>query len=208
MGSAVTRPASLQKSGPDARAVPKLPEQRPGSAARTGRRHVHCANGEDQTPDDVASPVQTSADRAAVFGQPHPLRVLRHWVDTNPSGTRCICPPADARCLRLLVAIIGRPAVRPGPCAALSTHRHLDEHQMMLHLMPTSRGEKMRTTINIDDELLAKATKLAGPMDRTAMVSEGLKALIERESARRLARLGGTQPKLKAAPRRREARPV
>jgi Arc/MetJ family transcription regulator len=66
----------------------------------------------------------------------------------------------------------------------------------------------MRTTINIDDELLAKATKLAGPMDRTAIVSEGLKALIERESARRLARLGGTQSKLKAAPRRRQQSPV
>jgi Bacterial antitoxin of type II TA system, VapB len=56
--------------------------------------------------------------------------------------------------------------------------------------------------------LLAKAAKLAGPMDRTAMVSEGLKALIERESARRLARLGGTQPTLKAAPRRRLGSPV
>jgi Arc/MetJ family transcription regulator len=62
----------------------------------------------------------------------------------------------------------------------------------------------MRTTVNIDDELLAKATRLAGQMDRTTMVSEGLKALIERESARRLARLGGTQPNLKAAPRRRQ----
>jgi Arc/MetJ family transcription regulator len=61
----------------------------------------------------------------------------------------------------------------------------------------------MRTTINIDDELLAKAVKLAGPLDRSAMVREGLKALIERESARRLARLGGTQPQLKSAPRRR-----
>ncbi len=61
----------------------------------------------------------------------------------------------------------------------------------------------MRTTINIDDGLLAKATKLAGPMDRSAMLAEALKALIERESARRLARLGGSQPQLKAAPRRR-----
>lgn len=61
----------------------------------------------------------------------------------------------------------------------------------------------MRTTINIDDDLLAKATKLTGPMDRSAMVREGLKALIERESAKRLARLGGSQPALKAAPRRR-----
>ncbi len=66
----------------------------------------------------------------------------------------------------------------------------------------------MRTTVNIDDELLAKASKLTGPMDRTAMLSEGLKALIERESAKRLARLGGTQSKLKAAPRRRQGGPV
>ena len=79
---------------------------------------------------------------------------------------------------------------------------------MMLHLMPIPGVESMRTTINIDDELLAKAARLAGPMDRTAMVSEGLKALIERESARRLARLGGTQPTVKAAPRRRQGRPV
>ena len=61
----------------------------------------------------------------------------------------------------------------------------------------------MRTTINIDDGLLAKAIKLAGPMDRSAMLAEALKALIERESARRLARLGGSQPQLQAAPRRR-----
>jgi Arc/MetJ family transcription regulator len=64
-------------------------------------------------------------------------------------------------------------------------------------------GIAMRTTINIDDALLAKAAKLAGPLDRSAVVHEGLKALIERESARRLARLGGSQPALKAAPRRR-----
>lgn len=60
----------------------------------------------------------------------------------------------------------------------------------------------MRTTINIDDELLAKAIKLMGPVDRTAVLSEGLKALIERESAKRLARMGGAQPALKPAPRR------
>jgi Arc/MetJ family transcription regulator len=63
----------------------------------------------------------------------------------------------------------------------------------------------VRTTITIDDELLSKATKLAGPLDRTAVVHEGLRALIQRESARRLARLGGSQPALKAAPRRRSA---
>lgn len=63
----------------------------------------------------------------------------------------------------------------------------------------------MRTTINIDDDLLARASQLMGDLDRNAMIREGLKALIERECARRLARLGGTQPNLKAAPRRRGA---
>ena len=61
----------------------------------------------------------------------------------------------------------------------------------------------MRTPINIDDELLAKAARLAGPLDRSTVVREALKALIERDSAKRLARLGGTQPTLKAPPRRR-----
>lgn len=64
----------------------------------------------------------------------------------------------------------------------------------------------MRTTINIDDELLSRVAKLTGPLDRSTLVHEGLKALIERESARRLARLGGTQPTLTAAPRRRQKR--
>jgi Arc/MetJ family transcription regulator len=61
----------------------------------------------------------------------------------------------------------------------------------------------MRTTINLDVKLLDKAIRLAGPMDRTAILSEALRALIERESAKRLARLGGTQASLKAVPRRR-----
>ena len=72
----------------------------------------------------------------------------------------------------------------------------------MLHLMRLNE-DPMRTTVNLDDELLAKALKLAGSMDRSALISEGLKAFIERESARRLARLGGSQPSLKVAPRRR-----
>ena len=63
----------------------------------------------------------------------------------------------------------------------------------------------MRTTVNLDEALLTKASKLAGPLDRSALIHEGLKAFIERESARRLARLGGTQPDLAAAPRRRPA---
>lgn len=62
----------------------------------------------------------------------------------------------------------------------------------------------MRTTVTLDDELLARALKLAGPLERSALINAGLKAFIERESARRLARLGGSQPALTAAPRRRE----
>jgi len=73
----------------------------------------------------------------------------------------------------------------------------------MLDLKPLELSNAMRTTINIDDALLAKAAKLAGPLDRSAVIHEGLRALIERESARRLARLGGSQPALKLAPRRR-----
>lgn len=61
----------------------------------------------------------------------------------------------------------------------------------------------MRTTVNLDEILLAKAIKLTGPLDRSALLQEGLKALIERESAKRLAKLGGSQPKLKLARRRR-----
>jgi Arc/MetJ family transcription regulator len=61
----------------------------------------------------------------------------------------------------------------------------------------------MRTTITLDDELLAAAEKYSGIRERTALVNAGLKALVEREAARRLARLGGSQPNLKAPPRRR-----
>lgn len=61
----------------------------------------------------------------------------------------------------------------------------------------------MRTTINLDDELLEEAHRLTGLRERRALVNEGLKALIERESARRLARLGGTEPRLEPVTRRR-----
>ena len=60
----------------------------------------------------------------------------------------------------------------------------------------------MRTTLNIEDELLAKAQRVSGLKERTALVREGLRALIERESARRLARLGGSEPRLRRVPRR------
>jgi Arc/MetJ family transcription regulator len=61
----------------------------------------------------------------------------------------------------------------------------------------------MRTTMNLDDELIAEAQKLTGIEERTALIHAGLRALIARESARRLALLGGKMPKLKPIPRRR-----
>ena len=61
----------------------------------------------------------------------------------------------------------------------------------------------MRTTLNLDDELLAVAAELTGTSERTALVHEGLRALIERESARRLALLYGSAPGLEPIPRRR-----
>ncbi len=61
----------------------------------------------------------------------------------------------------------------------------------------------MRTTLNIDDAMLADAMRLTGLKEKTAVVHAGLQALIRRENARRLIALGGTDPKAKAAPRRR-----
>ncbi|MGF1602209.1 MAG: type II toxin-antitoxin system VapB family antitoxin [Thermosynechococcaceae cyanobacterium] len=60
----------------------------------------------------------------------------------------------------------------------------------------------MRTTLNIDDELLSEAQRITGVAEKTALVRAGLVALIERESARRLARLGGSEPQLQSIPRR------
>ena len=65
----------------------------------------------------------------------------------------------------------------------------------------------MRTTVNIDDELLAEAHRLSGLKERGALVREALKALIERESARRLATLGGSEPQLQPVKRRQSASP-
>ena len=61
----------------------------------------------------------------------------------------------------------------------------------------------MRTTINLDNELLEEAQRITGMKGRTALIHEGLRALIERESARRLARLGGSEEQLRPVPRRR-----
>jgi Arc/MetJ family transcription regulator len=69
-----------------------------------------------------------------------------------------------------------------------------------------ARFDAMRTTISLDDELVSKAQAFTGLKEKSSLVREALKALIERESARRLARLGGSERTLKAPPRRRSAR--
>jgi Arc/MetJ family transcription regulator len=69
--------------------------------------------------------------------------------------------------------------------------------------MNMKRGTGMRTTLNIKDELLEKASRLTGVEEKTALVMLGLEALIARESARRLAKLGGTERQLAEIPRRR-----
>ncbi len=61
----------------------------------------------------------------------------------------------------------------------------------------------MRTTLNLEDDLLDKARKLTGIREKTSLVRLGLEALISRESAKRLAKLGGTEKKLRKIPRRR-----
>jgi len=99
--------------------------------------------------------------------------------------------------------------------ALLAAHRHLSRsvpirslrdvslmHILMHYLMPIG-VHTMRTTLNIDDELYEEAARLTGVKEKTALLRESLKALIQRESARRLARLGGSAPQLNDIPRRR-----
>ncbi|MGH6610418.1 MAG: type II toxin-antitoxin system VapB family antitoxin [Burkholderiaceae bacterium] len=64
----------------------------------------------------------------------------------------------------------------------------------------------MRTTINLDDQLLNEALQATGLTERTAVIHEGLKALIARDSAQRLARLAGSERRLRSVPRRRTGR--
>ena len=61
----------------------------------------------------------------------------------------------------------------------------------------------MRATLELDEELVAEVQALTGLREKSSLVREALKALIERESARRLAQLGGSEPDLKSPPRRR-----
>lgn len=61
----------------------------------------------------------------------------------------------------------------------------------------------MRTTLNIDDQVLQRAAEITGVTEKTSLVRMGLEALVSQESAKRLARLGGTEKQLRPIPRRR-----
>ncbi len=63
----------------------------------------------------------------------------------------------------------------------------------------------MRTTLILDEHLLERAREMTGIKEKTALVRAGLEALIAREAAKRLASMGGTEPKLREIPRRRPA---
>ena len=64
-------------------------------------------------------------------------------------------------------------------------------------------GGTMRTTVTLDDELLARAEQLCGHLERSSLLKEALRALVQRESAKRLAALGGSEPALEPIARRR-----
>jgi Arc/MetJ family transcription regulator len=67
------------------------------------------------------------------------------------------------------------------------------------------QADTMRTTVTLDDALLARAEQLCGDLERIALLKEALRALVQRESARRLAALGGSEPELEPIPRRQNA---
>ena len=74
---------------------------------------------------------------------------------------------------------------------------------MLVFVPNQDEKDAMRTTIALDDDLVAKAKTMTGMSEKSVLIREALKALIERESARRLARLGGTEPTLRVPRRRR-----
>ncbi len=80
---------------------------------------------------------------------------------------------------------------------------------MMLYLVQAQAMQilNMRTTVTLDDELIARAQELTGIEEKAALLREGLNALIEREAARRLAALGGSDAAAEAPPRRRSESP-
>ena len=84
-----------------------------------------------------------------------------------------------------------------GHCPAATALTHAHHSTTLMH---------MRTTLILDNELIERARGLTGVTGKTALVHEGLRALIARESARRLAALGGSEPALRPIPRRRASK--
>ena len=96
-------------------------------------------------------------------------------------------------------------AERPHPVGLAEVRKHLHGHHMRYSTGISEEPDAaMRTTLNLDEELLARAHELTGIRERTMLLHEGLRLLIQREAARRLARLGGTMPAL-VTPRRRKS---
>ncbi len=82
---------------------------------------------------------------------------------------------------------------------------HLDKMHFLMQIDVSIDGGAMRTTLTIDDDLFAKAMSLAQPgTEKSEMLKECVKAFIQRQTARRLAALGGKAPEIELAPRRRE----
>jgi len=84
--------------------------------------------------------------------------------------------------------------------------KRLDKYAYLMHNDTYTLYERrppMRTTLNIEDELIKKVSKFTGIKEKTALVRLGLEALIARESSKRLSKLGGTEKKMRAIPRRR-----
>ena len=77
---------------------------------------------------------------------------------------------------------------------------------ILMHDYAIKETAAMRTTLNIDDQLYEEAVRLTGVKEKTALLRESLKALIQRESAKRLSQLGGTEPQLDDIPRHRITR--
>ena len=84
------------------------------------------------------------------------------------------------------------------------TLTYMYQRCIIIHIkLHMERVKAMRTTLNIEDELIKKASRLTGIKEKTSLVRLGLEALISRESSKRLAKLGGSEKELIAIPRRR-----
>ena len=133
--------------------------------------------------------------------QAHPS--LRHSLPAHPHP-QAGSPGADRRGSLWSQWPSTAPKAAPSAAKDSSLAEHLRQHQMMPILIQALDGA-MRTTVTLDDELLARAEKLCGDLERSALLKEALRALVQRESARRLAALGGSEPTLKPIPRRQAA---